>query len=372
VRSAASLQYAANAKINEAEKSMSDVKKGLSRRNVLVSATGLSVAGLLAATSASATPAGASAAEEAFEATADKVIDALEGVYGLHPGKRRNHTKGVGALGTFVGNSSAAELSRSRLFSGEKVEVVARFSIAGGNPDVSDADRGTRGLGLEFRLPGGALHHMTMLNTPMFFATVPQTFLDRFVAMKPDPATGKPDADRVGAFISSHPDFHGQATFLKDHNPPPSYANCAFYGIHTFKFVDRHDKTTMVRWRFVPRDGEKQLSDAELATMPADFLEKVLMERTRQGPIHWDMLVAIGEPGDPEDDSTVLWPTDRREINAGTLTVVSAMSDPTAGSYKINFDPLMMADGIAPTNDPVLLFRSPSYAVSHTRRLRDL
>jgi catalase len=39
------------------------------------------------------------------------------------------------------------------------------------------------------------------------------------------------------------------------------------------------------------------------------------------------------------------------------------MPDPKAGSYKINFDPLMMADGIEATNDPILLFRSPSYAV---------
>lgn len=43
-----------------------------------------------------------------------------------------------------------------------------------------------------------------------------------------------------------------------------------------------------------------------------------------------------------------------------------------AGSYKINYDPLVMADGIAPTDDPVLLIRSPSYATTYTRRLRDL
>lgn len=43
-----------------------------------------------------------------------------------------------------------------------------------------------------------------------------------------------------------------------------------------------------------------------------------------------------------------------------------------SGSYKINYDPLVMADGIAPTDDPVQLFRSPSYATSYTRRLRDL
>jgi catalase len=97
-----------------------------------------------------------------------------------------------------------------------------------------------------------------------------------------------------------------------------------------------------------------------------------LMRRTntRSSSVRWHMM--IGQPGDPEDDPTILWPNNRKEVRAGTLTLSSAMPDPRAGSYKINFDPLMMADGIEATNDPILLFRSPSYALSHTRRLRDL
>jgi catalase len=45
--------------------------------------------------------------------------------------------------------------------------------------------------------------------------------------------------------------------------------------------------------------------------------------------------------------------------------------DQSRGECKnINYDPLVMSDGIAPTNDPVLLFRSPSYAVSFAKRLQ--
>jgi len=36
----------------------------------------------------------------------------------------------------------------------------------------------------------------------------------------------------------------------------------------------------------------------------------------------------------------------------------------------INYDPLVMSDGIAPTDDAVLLFRSPSSAPSFVKRLR--
>jgi catalase len=355
-------------------------RDGHSRRSLLTAIGRLSLAGAVVqavSSSALASPAVAKAAsgeagEKAFEATADKVIDALEGAYGVNPGKRRNHTKGFGALGSFVGSSVAAAYSRSPLFSGQEIQVVARFSVAGGDPAASDAERSARGIGLEFRLPGGDLHHITMLHTPMFFATMPKTFLDKFMALKPDAATGKPDPAKIGVFLKSHPDNAAQFHFVQVNNPPPSYANCAFYGIHTFKFVNADNKVTMVRFRFVPRDGQKQLSDADLKSAPNDFLERAFNDRVGQGPVRWDMMVTIGQPGDSEDDPTILWPTDRKEFNAGTLTLASAMPDQTAGSYKINFDPLMMADGIEPTNDPILLFRSPSYAVSHTRRLRNL
>jgi catalase len=227
-------------------------------------------------------------------------------------------------------------------------------------------------MALQFRMPDGGLHHMTMIHTPMFFAAVPQTFLDKFIALAVDPATGKPDPEKFQAFKASHRDNDGQAKFLSENNPPPSYANCAYYGIHTFRFINRKGETTLVKFRFVPRDGEKQLSNAEMQSAPRDFLERALSERTKKGPVRWDMILTIGEPGDPEMNPTILWPKTRKEVNAGTLTITSATPSAEAGSYKINYDPLVMADGIAPTDDPVLLFRSPSYATSYTRRLRDL
>src|SRR6266446_4552426 len=215
-------------------------------------------------TVACGTQARPAAASQQNEVTAEEVVTALEGAYGVHPGERRNHTKGTCALGTFVGKAEAAVYSRSSLFSGQPLPVVARFSLAGGDPEASDAERSPRGMALEFRLPNGGLQHMTMINTPMFFAAVPRTFLDKMRALKPDPATGKPDPETFKAFLDSHPDNRGQAEFLADNNPPASYADSAYYGIHTFKFINRDDKVTLVRWRFVPQDGEKSLTDSEL------------------------------------------------------------------------------------------------------------
>ncbi len=303
------------------------------------------------------------------EVTPEQAVTAIEGTFGVTPGERRNHTKGTCAIGEFVGSHDAAIYSRSALFSKKPVPVVARFSLAGGNPKAPDTAKSARGMALEFRLPDGSLQHMTMLNTPVFGAMQPRTFLDLMIASKPDPATGKPDPEKIKAFKATHPDNLAQSDFLAKNNPPSSYTASAFYGIHTFKFINRKNKTTLVRWRFVPQDGEKLLSDDELKSFPSNFLEQALIDRTRKGPVRWDMMVTIGQPGDPEDNPTLLWPENRKQIKAGTLTISSAMSQKGAECEPINFDPLVMGDGIAPTNDPILLFRSPAYAFSFAKRL---
>jgi len=303
------------------------------------------------------------------EVTADQVVSAIEGTFGVTPGERRNHIKGTCAAGEFVGTPEAAAFSRSALFAGKPVPVVARFSLSGGNPKAPDTAKSARGMALEFALPDGSLQHMSMLNTPLFGAAQPQTFFDMMLAIKPDPATGKPDPEKVKAFKASHPDNKAQADFLASNNPPANYANSAFWGIHTFKFMNKDNKTTLVRWRFVPQDGEKRLSDDELKSSPPNFLEQALIEKTKQQPVKWDMMVSIGETGDTEDNPTVAWPENRKQVKAGTLTISAAIPQKGAACEKINFDPLVMGDGIAASSDPVLQFRSPAYALSFAKRI---
>ncbi len=303
------------------------------------------------------------------EVTAPEVVTAIEAVFGVNPGQRRNHIKGTCARGEFVGNPEVARYSRSKLFSGQALPVIARFSLSGGNPNAPDTARSGRGMALQFRLPDGQMHHMALLNTPVFGAAHPQTFLDLMRALQADPATGKPNPENMKAFKVSHPDNQAQADFLASNNPPASYAGSGFWGIHTFKFINVRSQTTLVRWRFVPEDGMQPLSDEALKSAGANFLEQKLLERTRQGPVRWTMLLTLGQPGDPENDPTQAWPANRQEIRAGTLTISAASAQQGGECEPINFDPLAMADGIAPTDDPILRFRSPAYAVSFGKRL---
>ena len=126
------------------------------------------------------------------EVTAPQMIDAFEGTFGVHPGQRRNHIKGTCAAGEFVGTTEAAALSRSAIFSGKTIPVVARFSLGGGSPEVPDAAPAPRGMALEFHLPGGALQHITMINVPIFAAASPASFRDAVLAAKPDPKRASP------------------------------------------------------------------------------------------------------------------------------------------------------------------------------------
>jgi catalase len=304
------------------------------------------------------------------EVNAPQMIDAFEGTFGVHAGQRRNHIKGTCAAGEFVGTSDAAALSRSALFAGKTIPVVARFSLGGGSPEVPDAAPAPRGMALEFHLPGGALQHITMINVPIFGATSPASFRDAIVAAKPDPKTGKPDPEKLQAYAATHPDALALTTLASHHTPTANYYQTTFFSIHTFKFIDAKGMEHLVKWRFVPRDGTKEMTAAEVKSAPHDFLEKNLIERTRKGPAVWDMIVYVGEPGDPQDNPTLAWPETRKHFTAGTLTISQATPQQKGMACEpINFDPLIMADGIAPTNDPILLFRSPAYAVSFGKRL---
>jgi len=326
---------------------------------------------LLAVASAiSAAPTVAPAAPaDGADVSAPQMIDAFEGTFGVHPGQRRNHVKGTCAAGEFVGKTEAATLSRSALFTGQTIPVVARFSLGGGSPDVPDAAPAPRGMALELHLPGGALQHITMINVPIFAAASPASFRDAIVAAKPDPKNGQPDPEKLKAYAATHPDAMALTELSSHHTPTANYYQTTYFSVHTFKFIDAKGTEHPVRWRFVPHDGTREMTAAEMKAAPHDFLEKNLMERTAKGPAVWDMVVYVGEPGDPQDNPTLAWPESRKHFVAGTLSITSAtVQQKGVACEPINFNPLVMADGIAPTDDPILLFRSPAYAVSFAKR----
>ena len=58
----------------------------------------------------------------------------------------------------------------------------------------------------------------------------------------------------------------------------------------------------------------------------------------------------------------------RGYVDAGVLTIDHVESEQTGACRDINYDPLVLPSGIAPSDDPLLSARSATYSQSFTRR----
>ena len=82
----------------------------------------------------------------AQQATPADLVDALNGVFGKHPGDRAAHTKGICLTGTSRLRPTRRNCQRPAHFAKE-VPITARFSLGGGNPQAPDnAQDNVRGL----------------------------------------------------------------------------------------------------------------------------------------------------------------------------------------------------------------------------------
>jgi catalase len=98
------------------------------------------------------------------------------------------------------------------------------------------------------------------------------------------------------------------------------------------------------------------------------LFDALIAQIHRRKKLQWYLIVIVGRPGDPTNDATKPWPPGREQVNVGTLTLDGVESDDTSAARDINFDPLVLPDGIAPSDDPLLSARSAVYSQSYTRR----
>ena len=295
--------------------------------------------------------------------TRQTFIDGFRTVFGVHPGFRRNHAKGVAVEGFFESNGNGAELSSAAVFASGRTPVIGRFSLAGGNPMVVDTPSAARGLGLAFGFPGLDEWRTAMLNTAVFPDNSPQGFYDRLLASKVVAATGKPDPDAMARFTAAHPETVAAMAINKKYPPTTGFADSTFSSLNTFFFVDDSGVRTPVRWAFVP-------SQPALPAAPAgdSALFDALVRQLRTEPLHWKLHLTVGQPSDPVNDATLPWPADRRVIDAGTLTLSAAETEEPGNARDVNFDPLVLPAGIEPSDDPLLSARSSVYAASYRLR----
>lgn len=325
-------------------------------KSLQVSAVALAVMALM--------PLGAAQAADAVS-----LVDGLEGVFGKHDGFRRSGAKGVCAKGEFVGTKDGAALSKSSAFSGKPVPVTLRFSVGGGNPKAPENAKSVRGLAAQFDLPKGEQWLMANISAPVFSAATPegmQAFLD---ARKVDPATGKPNPEKIAEANAKNPDFKPQQDFLKAAGVPASYGAVNYWSTHAFKFVNKKGKAQFAKWSFEPATGQEFIPEDKLASMTTPFLAEELRNRVAKAPVVFNFKLQLAQEGDVTDNATMVWPADRKTVTAGQLKVTSVEAEGSASCDGINFNPLVLPAGIEASADPLLAARAGSYAVSQARRL---
>ena len=305
----------------------------------------------------------------ATPATPQALVDAFERNSGTHPGVRRGGAKGLCAQGHFTGTAEGRALSSASAFSGESVPVLARFSITGGNPKMSDKAKTTRGMALQFALPGDERWLMANISAPMNAVSTPEIMLRSLQARQPDPQTKKPDPAKLKAFAEAYPEAKAQADWMASHGTPASYAAVNYWGVHAFQFTNARGQSRYARWVFEPVGGQDLLDDDKLKSLPDDFLADELRQRVAARPAEFDLRLQLAEPGDSLVNPTVTWPDSRKTVTVGRLVLDQVDSGPGGACDRVVFDPNVLPKGVAPSDDPVLRARSGVYAVSAGRRL---
>jgi catalase len=303
-------------------------------------------------------------------ALAEKLVDAINELSGRHPGFRAAHAKGTLCAGTFTAAPGASALTRAAHMQGDPVRVTVRFSNGSGDPGAPDGDRRDgRGMAVKFYLPDGSITDIVSITIPVFFVRNPEEFLDFTDARKPDPETGEPDMEKIGAFIADHP-ATGAALqlILPTLVPPRSYATATYNAIHAFRLVNEAGEGRWVRYRWIPAAGDEQMTDEELESAAPDYLQKEIRDRLEREPVRFTLVARLAEDGDALDDPTAAWPEERQTVELGTLELTGLDTTRETGDDVLVFDPTRVTDGIELSDDPILRVRSYAYSVSIERR----
>jgi catalase len=300
--------------------------------------------------------------------TPARFVDGFERVDGIQSGFRRNHAKGVGVSGFFDSNGQGTRLSKAAVFRTGQMLVIGRFSFGGGDPYVADSPDKVRGMGLLFWLPDGEEWRTAMVNLPVFPVRTPQAFFDNLVAGQPDPQTHKPDPAKMEAFLEHHPETVQAFKIIKSHSVSSGFENSTFNSLNAFRFANAGGASIPVRWSMVPVQPFEAANGTAAAQGNKNYLFDALIASILQHPLQWHLMITVGQPGDVTDDASIPWPEGREQVDVGTLTLDSVESDETSPARDINFDPLVLPAGMAPSDDPLLSARSAIYSQSFTRR----
>src|SRR5215472_7925625 len=136
-----------------------------------------------------------------------QLVDAMNKVFGAHPGFRANHAKGIVVEGNFKGSAEAAGLSRAVLFNGSPIPATVRFSDTTGIPNIADgsSNANPHGMAIKFSSAGRQrCRHGDQLTQVLSGSH--RRRLSRFAAGTGSKSARRPKANKIRA-VRGEPSF---------------------------------------------------------------------------------------------------------------------------------------------------------------------
>ena len=299
------------------------------------------------------------------EPSGGQMVDALHTAFGEHHA-RAVHAKGIMAIGEFTPSPAAHALVRASLFTRAHSDVLVRFSDFTGIPDIPDTEGAAnpRGLAIKFYLKDGATMDVVAHSFNGFPTATSAEFRELLIAIGTSgPAAPKPTA--LDAFLASHP---VAKTFLTTQKPAPvSYTTLSYFGVNSFRFTNEQGHASIVRYRFIPADGEAYLPAGELASRSPNYLASELPTRLATTPAMFEWYAQISEPGDAIENPSIAWPESRRLVHLGTIRITGMSRNAVRDDQATMFLPTNVPAGIEPA-DPMLIVRKNAYPISFSHR----
>jgi catalase len=305
--------------------------------------------------------------DEKLLALSNDLLKQFDAIFGMHPGFRPAHAKGMLLTGRFTPSPRAASLTKAPHATGGPTPVTVRFSNSTGIPMLpdNDANANPRGLAIRFNLAEHVHTDIVSHSTDGFPTRTGQEFLEFLRALAAsDPS--KPGPSPLLEFLGSHP---AALAFVQTPKPTPSsFAREAYFGVTAMRFTNSEGTSRYGRYRITPDAGVEHLDDASAGKKEANFLFDELRQRIAGGPVSFEISVQLANDNDVVDDATIHWPEDRPLISLGRFELTQAIEDDAQEQRKIIFDPIPRVNGIEPSDDPLLELRAAIYLISGRRR----
>jgi catalase len=296
-----------------------------------------------------------------------QLLQKFDELFGVHPGFRPAHAKGIMLHGSFTPSPEAATLSKAPHLNRPVTPATVRFSNSTGIPVIPDNDPNAdpRGCAIRFHLADRVHTDIVAHSTNAFPARTGQDFLEFLTAIAATDLTHIPGSP-LEKYLGTHPTA---LAFVQTPKPPPSsFARETYFGLTAMRFISKAGVSRHGRYRVLPEAGNDHLEAAAVAAKGANYLFDELEERIAKEPVKFRVVVQVAEDGDTVDDVTVHWPENRKLLDLGRLSFTEPVLDEAHEQKHIIFDPIPRVDGIDASDDPLLELRAAVYLLSGRHR----